>query len=308
VVALAGAGLVVKAQEPPVFRAGVELVSLSVTATNADGRYVTDLSRDDFTVLEDGVPQEVVFFSPAEARLAISLLIDSSGSMEPRMALTRQAAASFISKLRDGDVARIIEFSDRVQVLQAFSSDRAALTAGLDRIAIGGLTSLYNAIYIALRTFDPPGEPHDQDVWRHVVVVLSDGEDNASLVTYESLLDTVKRSQGVVYTIGLALDSLLSQDPEHGRLHRESPRFLLRQLAQETGGRLLLADRPDQLKAVYDDIADELAHQYVLGYQPSPPQGRDEWRTIGVRVNQPNVQARTRPGYFAGDGLRVASR
>jgi Ca-activated chloride channel homolog len=305
------AGLVmVRAQEPTTFRAGVDLVSLSVTATNAQGQYVTGLTEEDFLVLEDGLPQDLVFFSPAEAKLAISLLIDSSGSMSDRMALTRRAASRFIGQLRPGDIAQVIDFNTRVHVLQGFTDDPQALNEALESMAAGGLTSLYNAIYIALRTFDSRPDAIDK-TRRHVVVVLSDGEDTSSLITYESVLDAARRSQSVIFTIGLALDPALgqSQGQAQGRLFAENPRFILRQLADQTGGRLLLTDRADDLEMIYDAIADELAHQYVLGYQPRPADGNgDEWRTIGVRVNQPNVQARTRPGYFAGSGLRLAAR
>jgi Ca-activated chloride channel homolog len=304
------AGLVlVRAQEPTTFRTGVDLVSLSVTATNAQGQYVTGLTREDFLVLEDGLPQELVFFSPAEAKLAISLLIDSSGSMGERMALTRRAASRFIGQLRPGDIAQVVEFNTRVHVLQGFTSDHQALHKAIGSIAAGGQTSLYNAIYIALRTFDSRPDAIDE-TRRHVVVVLSDGEDTSSLITYESVLDAARRSQSVIFSIGLALDPALGQGrgPAPGRLFVESPRFILRQLADQTGGRLLLTDRADDLETIYDAIADELAHQYILGYQPRPVDGDDEWRTIGVRVNQPNVQARTRPGYFTGSGLRLASR
>lgn len=304
---LGGAGLVVGAQERPTFRAGTELVSLSVTATDARGKYVAGLTAGDFVVLEDGLPQDVVFFSPAEGRLAVSLLIDSSGSMEHRLGLTRKAARTFVAQLRPGDIAQIVEFNDRVQIVQPFTGDQAALAGSLDQITIGGLTSLYNAVYIALRSFEPP-PVSDADAWRrHVIVVLSDGEDTASLVSYDTLLDAAKRSQTVIYTIGLALEPPAGDAPERIQLFLESPRFVLRRLADETGGRILLADRADQLGSVYEEIANELAHQYVLGYQPRPSNARNEWRTLGVQVNQPNVQARTRPGYFAGEGLRVAA-
>jgi Ca-activated chloride channel homolog len=312
--AVTAAGLLVaqaQEQDPPTFRTGVELVSLSVTATDASGRYVTGLTAEDFLVLEDGLPQELVFFSPAETNLAVSLLLDSSGSMVERMPLARKAANRFISQLRPGDVAQIVEFNSRVQVLQGFTDDREALTRAVDSIGVGGLTSLYNAIYIAMQTFDTRPDADLDDRRRHVVVVLSDGEDTSSLVTFDAVFDAARRSHSVIYTIGLALDPALSQATEsrQGRLFAENPRFLLRQLADQTGGRLLLTDRAQELESIYDTIADELAHQYVMGYLPPPPaEGQEEWRTIGVRVNQPNVQTRARPGYFAGTGLRLAAR
>ena len=126
--------------------------------------------------------------------------------------------------------------------------------------------------------------------YREVIVVLSDGEDTSSPVTFDEVLDAAKRSQTVIYTIGLGLD-----DPP-GRLTPANGELGFRRLAQETGGRLFLAKRPEDLSDVYTTIADELTSQYVLGYLSRNERRDAGWRSIAVRVHRPQLQARTRAG------------
>jgi von Willebrand factor type A domain len=120
----------VDARQRPAFRSTIDLVMLSVTVTGPGGRYVSDLSADDFHVLEDGRPQEVAFFSPANVPLSVSLVLDTSSSMDDEMVLSKQAAMDFIAKLRPGDVAEVVSFDSRVEVLQPMTSDRVDMMVG----------------------------------------------------------------------------------------------------------------------------------------------------------------------------------
>jgi Ca-activated chloride channel family protein len=285
----------VEAWQGAAFRAGVDLVVLSVTATGPGGKYVTDLAAEDFTVLEDGKPQTVALFERANSPLAVSLLLDSSTSMIRELPLAQKAASDFVTRLRADDVAQVVDFDRRVQVLQPFTGDRAALDRAIYRVEARGSTSMYNAIYIALRELGALGKPAAGKVRRDVIVVLSDGEDTSSLVTYDHVLDGAKRSQSVIYAIGLGF---VSAPTRRDAVH---PDFALRTLAQETGGRLFLARDGTSLLGVYNEIADELASQYVLGYTSTNSQ-RSGWRRISVRVARPSTQARTRAGYFANSG------
>ena len=280
------------AQNPPSFRAGVELVLLNVSVTDASGRHVSDLPADDFSIFEDNRPQELGFFSPANSSLAVCLLIDTSSSMEPRMALTQRAASDFIGKLRPGDAAEVIDFDSRVEVLQPFTTDRGLLSAAIQRTRAGGATALYNAVYIALKQLDQMKPLEGEEIRRQVIVVLSDGEDTSSLVTFDELLDAAKRSQTAIYTIGLGLD----EQPARATL---TGTFVLQRLAQETGGQLFTARQPTELTNVYTRIADDLTSQYVLGYLSSNVRRDGRWRSTTVRVRRPGLQARTRPGYYA---------
>lgn len=286
------AGSALGAQRPS-FRAGVDLVMLNVTVTGPGGGHVGNLTEEDFTVLEDGRPQQVSFFSRADTALSVSLLIDTSASMEDRLPLAQRAAMDFIAKLRPGDVAEVVDFDSRIEVLQDFTGDRRLLNAAIARTRAGGSTALYNALYVALKQLENLKPGTNDDVRRHVIVVLSDGEDTSSLVTFEELLDVTKRSHTAIYTIGLALEAPASSKS------LETGEFVLRRLAQETGGQLFTAKQPSELSNVYTQIADELTTQYVLGYLSTNGGRNGTWRATNVRVRRPNVQARTRPGYYA---------
>ncbi len=282
------------AWQRPSFRSTLALVMLNVTVIGPGGQYVAGLSGNDFHVTEDGRPQELAYFAPANIPLSVSLVLDTSSSMDDEMALSRQAAMDFIAKLRPGDVAEIVSFDSRVEVLQTMTADRALLNAAIQRMRAGGATALYNAVYIVLRGLAKAKPNTDDDVRRQVIVVLSDGEDTSSLVTFDHLLDAARRSQTAIYTVGLGLE-----EGTGPRSTRQDGEFGLRQLARETGGRLFMPRRPTDLAEVYDQIASELTSQYVLGYLSNNARADGAWRRISVRVAGPSLQARTRAGYYA---------
>ena len=296
VVPLVIEGIGLDARQRPVFRSIVEVVSLSVTVTDEDGRHVGGLAADDFLILEDGEPQQPVFFSRAAVSLSVSMLLDSSASMEGRLPQAQEAANEFIERLRPGDVVEIMDFDTRAQVLQPFTADRGFLRSAIDRVAVGGSTALFNAVYIALRQFERLRAPGRDEIRREIIVVLSDGEDTSSLITFDELSDLARRSHTVIYPIGLGLDA-----PRMAP-RQASGEFGLRRLAQETGGRLFLPQRAEDLSNVYEQIADELTSQYVLGYRPTNGRRDGTWRAITVRVNRPGSVVRTRPGYYASIG------
>jgi Ca-activated chloride channel family protein len=285
-------GIALSGQHAPSFRAAIDLVLLNVTVTGSGGRTVGDLTADDFELLEDGRPEQLSFFSPANTALSISLLVDTSSSMEERLPLAQRAAMDFIGKIRPGDVAEVVDFDSRVEVLQPFTGDRSLLEAAIARMRAGGSTALYNAVYIALKQMEKMRPQPGDDVRREAIVVLSDGEDTSSLLTFDQLVDSSKRSQTVIYTIGLALEPPNAASAQTGE-------FILRRLAQETGGQLFLAKQASELSNVYTRIAEELRSQYVLGYLSSNTRRDGKWRTTGVRVRRPGLQARTRAGYYA---------
>jgi Ca-activated chloride channel homolog len=277
-----------------VFRAAVEMVSLNVTVTDQKHHYLTDLESRDFSIFEDGAKQEITYFNRTTLPIALSLLLDTSASMESRMVTAQDAAIGFAKKLRPQDLAQVVDFDTRVEILQNFTTDAAALESAIRSTTAGGSTSMYNALYISLKELVKIQAKSDDDVRRRAVVLLSDGEDTSSLVTYEEVLDLAKRSATTIYTIGLqAKDSSpLSKG------FREAE-FVLRQLAQETGGRAFFPQRAEDLNGIYAEIADELASQYVLGYASTNPKRDGAWRRLNVQVGRQGTTARTKRGYFA---------
>ena len=284
-------------QEPqaPSFRAGIDVVSLNVTVTDHDSRFITDLTQEDFVVYEDGVQQDVNFFNRSQLPIALSLLIDTSASMDERMATAQEGAIGFARRLRPEDLAEIIDFDSRVDILQGFTNDLELLEHAIRQTSAGGSTSLFNALYISLKELKkaPLGT---NDVRREAVVVLSDGDDTSSLITLEEVLELAKRSETAIYSIGLKSAEVRSRSG-----FREAD-FFLRQLAQETGGRAFFPDDVDDLPAIYSQISDELSSQYTLGYTSANPLRNGRWRQIVVRVNREEVTARTKQGYYAPTG------
>ena len=286
-------GVLVTGQEKPqVFRAGVEMVSLNVTVTDSTGRYVTDLDQNDFNVFEDGARQELSFFNKTNLPIALSLLIDSSASMEQRMENAQEAAIGFARKIRSQDMAQVVDFDSRVEIKMGFTNKVDELEAAIRTTSAGGSTALHNAVYISLKELAKIKAKSAEDVRRRAIVVLSDGEDTSSLVSFEEVLELAKRSETAIYTIGL-------QPRETTALKgfREAE-FVLRQLAQETGGRAFFARQIEELKDVYGQIADELSSQYSMGYASKNPRRDGAFRRIVVQVARPNLTARTKRGYY----------
>lgn len=290
---MAGLGLVVAAQQPS-FRAGIELVSLNVTVTDPTNRYVTDLQQQDFSVFEDGVKQDISYFTHGNLPIALALLLDTSASMESKLPTAQEAAIGFAKNLRQQDLAEVVDFDSRVTVLQAFTNNVADLETAIRKTSAGGSTSLYNAVYIALKDLKKAIAKSPDEIRRQAIIVLSDGEDTSSLLPFEEVLDLAKRSETAIYTIGLR-----TNEPGGGSRGFKEAEFVLRQLSQETGGRTFFPNQLADLKSVYGQISDELSSQYTVGYTSKNQRRDGAWRRIVVRVNRPNVTARTKQGYFA---------
>jgi Ca-activated chloride channel family protein len=284
------------AQQPrdqPAFRSGVDLVSLNVTVTDGESRYVTDLTPEDFELFEDGAAQEISFFTPTQLPIALALLMDASQSMTEKMATAHEAAVGFAERLRPEDLGSIIKFDSRVEILQGFTGSIDELITAIRRTTPGGSTSLYNAIYISLKELGKIEATSSEEIRRQAVVVLSDGDDTSSLVDFDEVLELAKRSNTVIYAIGLR-----SGDGRNRRGFREAD-FVLRQLSQETGGRAFFPEQLEDLSDIYQRISDELSSQYSLGYISKNPMQDGKYRRIVVRVDRENVAARTRQGYYA---------
>jgi Ca-activated chloride channel family protein len=282
------------AQAPAqVFRSGVDVVSLNVTVTDAQQRFVTDLEQADFTVFEDGVKQDLLYFSKSNLPIALSLLIDTSASMEERLVVAQDAAIGFARRIGAQDLAQVIDFDSRVEIVQGFTSNKAALERAIRGTASGGSTSLYNAVYIALKDLARIRAKSQEDLRRQAIVLLSDGEDTTSLVSFEEVMELAKRSETSIYTIGLQ-----PREPSYIKGFREAE-FVLRQFAQETGGRSFFVQKAEELSGVYGQIADELSSQYTLGYASRNARRDGTWRRVQVQVGRLNLTARTRRGYFA---------
>jgi Ca-activated chloride channel family protein len=276
----------------PSFRAGIDLVSLNVTVTDGSGHYVLGLEQKDFQVFEDGAQQEVTFFNRTNLPIALSILLDTSASMEDKLDKAQEAAIGFAGRLRPQDLAQVIDFDSRVSIAQGFTSSVPDLDAAIRKTTAGGSTALHNAVYIALKELKKVQARGTDEIRRQAIVVLSDGEDTSSLVSFDEVLELAKRSETAIYAIGLR-----GRDADRQRGFNEAD-FVLRQLAQETGGRVFFTRQIGELADVYGQIAEELSSQYTIGYTSRNPKRDGAWRRLVVRALVPSTTTRTKQGYY----------
>lgn len=275
-------------QQPrlPTFGAGVELVRLDVSVLSGN-RFVTDLGERDIEIYEDGQRQVPSSFTRRDLPVSLDLLLDASASIADRLPLAQAAAVGFLDTLGPRDEASVIEFNDRVRVLQPRTSDREALRRAVGRISAGGSTALHNALYTTLKAV--PDEAGDAELRRRAIVLLSDGEDTASLVWEEQVVELARRREAAIHVIDLR------PRQEDGRSTR-----LLRVMSHESGGEVHHPGSIRDLDAVYSRIAEELRSQYAVGYVSSQPAQDGRWRRIEVRVRgRGDLRVRHRMGYYA---------
>lgn len=277
-----------------VFRGGTDTVFLSVTVTDPSQKLVTGLEEQEFRIFEDGVPQDITIFARDRQPISLSILIDTSTSMEPKLINAQDAATGFVSKLAASDVAQLIEFNSDTTIRQTFTGDQAQLEQAVRKLRAGGSTSLYDALYIALDELKRARATATPDAMRRqAIVLLSDGADTTSHVSYENVVEQSKKLDVIVYAIGLR-----DKEPQPRRVYNEAE-FVLRTLSQQTGGRVFFVDDPMQLPGIYGQIADEIANQYIVGYTSKNPKRDGAWRKVAVQVQRAGATARTREGYYA---------
>jgi Ca-activated chloride channel family protein len=275
-------------------RSGVELVSLNVTV-NDGAKYAVDLNEPDFEVYEDGVKQDLTFFSRMQQPIALAVLLDTSNSMEDRLPTAQEAAVGFAKRLRPVDTMEVVAFNSQVDIVQPMTNDIPALEKAIRGTAVNGSTSLYNAIYVSLKGLKRARAQSAEDIRRQALVVLSDGDDTSSMMPYEEVLDLAKRSETAIYAIGL-------RQTEIGRPRFKEAEFVLRQLSQETGGRPFFINSVAELPKIYQQISEELASQYSLAYSSKNRLRNGAWRRIDIRIAREGLVARTRRGYFGPTG------
>jgi VWFA-related protein len=243
-------------------------------------------------VYEDGIKQDITFFNRRQQPIALSLLLDSSASMEEQLATLQVTATNFVQRLKPNDLGQIIDFDSRVEIRQGFTSNQTELAAAIKQLIAGGSTSLYNAVYIALRELRKVRAVTEEEVRRQALIVFTDGEDTSSLMSFDEVLDLAKRSETAIYTIALRGADVQAKG------FREAE-FVLRTLAQETGGRAFFPAKIDDLAGVYEEIANELSSQYTLGYVSHNTRRDGAWRRLIVQVSRPNLVPRAKRGYYA---------
>jgi VWFA-related protein len=268
----------------------VELVNVLTTVTDKKNRLVTDLTKDDFRIFEDGKPQDIRFFSrETDLPLRIGILVDASNSIRARLRFEQEAAIDFLNiAVRPGkDLAFVVAFDLEPQLIQDYTDDMEKLSNAIQGLQAGGVTSLYDAMFFSCKEkmlFFPPPEPY----LRRVMIIISDGEDNQSVHTREEALAMAQRAEVTIYAIST------NRAGAEGRGDN-----VLRRLAKETGGRAFFPFEAGDLAADFHEIASELRSQYSLAYVSTNPAHDGTFRSITIQPVDKNLRARAKDGYFA---------
>jgi VWFA-related protein len=268
----------------------VELVNVLTTVTDRKNRLVTDLTKDDFRIFEDGKPQDIRFFSrETDLPLRIGILIDASNSIRDRLRFEQEAAIDFLSvALRPGkDLAFLVSFDVEPQLIQDYTDDLEKLSNAIQGIRAGGVTSLFDAVFFSCKEkllFFPPPEPY----LRRVMIIISDGQDNQSVHTREEALSMAERAEVTIYTIGTNRTG--SEARGDKVLHR---------LAEVTGGHAFFPFEAGDLAANFQEIARELRSQYSLAYVSTNAAHDGTFRNITIQPVDKNLRVRAKNGYFA---------
>lgn len=293
-----GSQLQAQGEAPTVFRGGIDLVSLNVVVTDGQQKFVTGLAASDFSVFEDGVQQDLSFFSATAVAIDLAILLDTSASMTDKMRTVQEAAVGFVSSIRPGDRITVVDIKDALKILHPLNEDAAGAREAIRKSTARGATALYNGIYMTLKEIVKQRRTNG-DVRREAIVVLSDGDDTASLVSFDDVMEVAKQSGVAVYTITLKSPYVVKRAQDNGDRSFSESEYAMKALAQETGAKAFTPLDVSDLAGVYDVIARELASQYALGYIPKNVRADGKYRRVIIRVAQPSATPRARAGYVA---------
>ena len=273
--------------QQPTFRSTAQIVPLYITVTDSAGRLVPNLTKEDFTVLDNGVPQEIAVFDNTVRPITSVVMLDTSGSMTLNLDLMKAAAEQFIIRLLPDDKAMVGAFSEKIEFADTgFTSDRDDLSHAIRELDFGNATRLWDAIDASLEQL--------QGVeGRRVIVVFTDGDDSGSSTSKGKVIDRARADEVMVYAIGL--ESVYQGAP--GRMVRTRPAGGLRQIADETGGGYFELKKTEELGPAFTRVAQELHSQYLVGFTPKNLDGKVH--KLEVRTSGPGNKARARRSYVA---------
>ena len=284
VVGVLSLGLSVAAQQPT-FRSGSRVVPSFVTVTDVNNRLVTDLSREDFEILDNNRPQDVTIFDNEVRPFTAVVMLDNSISMTGRLKDLYAGAEQFLLRLLPQDKAMVGGFSDKIEFATGFSSDRNSLVSSLKELDFGNETRLYDAVHASL-------DQLEKVEGRKVILLFTDGADFGSRLNSGKALERARAGEVMIYGIGLETEFFNGQS-----VVRSKPDSILNRFANETGGGFFDLKKDSDLGASFTRIAQELRSQYLLGFSPAALDGKVH--KLEVRVKRTGLKARSRRSYVA---------
>ena len=275
--------------QQPTFRTDIDLISFGVTVADRKGNHITDLTRDDFEIIEEGQKQTVRVFARGDEtesapEMHVGLLFDTSGSMGQDIQLSRSAAVKFLNTLSDAVDMTLVDFDTEVRVARYGQQDFPRLVERIRSRKPDGYTALYDALGVYL-------DGAAEDDGRTILVLYTDGGDTRSTIGFSDLMTLIRASDVTVYAIGfLNNQSSAVRAEQRARLH---------QIADATGGQAFFPATMKDIEANYDKIVAQIRAQYSLGYTSTNTKLNGEWRKVEIKVKRPDVRIQTRKGYFA---------
>jgi VWFA-related protein len=279
------------AQEQPIFRSDTRLVVCHVTVVDKNGHFVTNLPQDAFTVFENGAPQPIKIFRREDVPVSLGLIIDNSGSMRDKRTKVEAAALALVKDSNPDDEVFVVNFNDEAFLDnphgKAFTSDIKEMEEALTRIDSRGGTAMRDAIRMSI---DHLKEKAHKD--KKVLVAVTDGNDNASVVSLENLVKASQQSEVLIYGIGLL--------GEEERREAQRAQRALKSLATATGGEVFFPKDANEVDKIAHQVAKDIRSQYTVEYTPTNTAMDGTFRQIKVTVKAPgNPTVRTRSGYYA---------
>jgi Ca-activated chloride channel homolog len=285
-----------RADQGAVFRTDTRLVVLPVTVVDRSGHLVTNLSRNNFEVFENGVAQEIKLFRQEDVPVSMGLIVDNSGSMRDKRNKVRDASLTLVKESNPEDEVFVVNYNDDAYLdTKDFTNDIKELEEALSKIDARGGTAMRDAIRMSI---DHVKEKGSRD--KRVLVVVTDGNDNASMISLENLVRAAQQSEVLIYSIGLLTD-------EDGREAKRAERAL-KALSQATGGDSYFPKQVEDVEQIARQVARDVRNQYTIAYSPSNQALDGTFRQIKVVAKGPNrPTARTRTGYYATSDSALAS-
>jgi VWFA-related protein len=278
-----------EASTEPRITLDVNRVNMLFTVSDKKGRFVTDLTKNDFEIFEEKKPQQIVeFAAESDLPLRLAVLIDSSNSIRDRFRFQQEAAVEFInSVIRPQDRAVVVSFDTGPELVADLTNDTMKLAKAVRDLRPGGGTALYDAIFFASKEKLMQDQPMHK--FRRALIVLSDGEDTQSRYSRDQALEMAQKADVVVYAISTNISGMQTDGDK-----------VLKYLSSETGGLTFFPFKVQDLAQSFENIANELRHQYSLLYRPNPPKFDGKYHEVYIRTkNRKDLIVRARKGYYA---------
>jgi VWFA-related protein len=268
----------------------VNRVNMLFTVTDKKGKFITDLAKEDFQVVENKRPQTIQeFTAESDLPLRIAILIDTSNSIRDRFRFEQQAAVDFITSVirPHQDKAMLVSFDSSAELVADLSDDPEKLANAVRSLRPGGGTVLYDALYFACRDKLQQDQPRHK--FRRAVIIVSDGDDNQSRVSRDQALEMAQKADAVIYCISTNISRIEADGDK-----------VLKYLALETGGQAFFPFKAEDLAQSFENIANELRHQYNVFYRPDPLKTDGLYHTVDLKVKgRKDLVVRARKGYYA---------